>query len=146
LIAAGDRGIKVTKMSANTKSARSASADGRANIGLLTRLQLERSRIADELDAAKPGPEQQLAAGWQDRDSPSEDEVREMEYSHIDALHLRLNQIEQALQRVADGCYGRCLRCNGRIGERRLSADPAVVLCKACQSAAEAPGRTPTSL
>jgi len=41
-------------------------------------------------------------------------------------------QIEAALQRVADGSYGDCLKCDEPISEKRLRFSPAAALCIAC--------------
>jgi DnaK suppressor protein len=46
--------------------------------------------------------------------------------------HLR--EIDAALGRVEDGCYGRCERCGGPIPEARLEARPVARTCVACAS------------
>ena len=44
-----------------------------------------------------------------------------------------LYQIEEALKRVEDGSYGRCLDCNKPVPQTRLRAVPYAALCIACQ-------------
>src|ERR1700730_9228872 len=44
-----------------------------------------------------------------------------------------LGQIEQALQRIAAGVYGRCEFCGGKIAEPRLNALPYTNTCIDCQ-------------
>lgn len=44
-----------------------------------------------------------------------------------------LYQIEEALKRVDDGSYGRCLDCNKPVPQTRLKAVPYAALCIACQ-------------
>ncbi len=45
-----------------------------------------------------------------------------------------LSEVEQALQRLAAGTYGRCERCGNEISPARLEAMPAARLCIACAS------------
>jgi DnaK suppressor protein len=53
-----------------------------------------------------------------------------------------LSQIEHALQRIADGVYGRCEFCNGKIFEARLNALPYTNTCIDCQREHERAGQT----
>lgn len=46
-----------------------------------------------------------------------------------------------ALERVAHGPYGRCMRCSGTIAAVRLRALPWVRLCATCQDAEDIPGQ-----
>lgn len=46
--------------------------------------------------------------------------------------------IDQALLRMKEGSYGRCVRCNKPIDERRLEAVPTARYDAACQTAIEA--------
>jgi RNA polymerase-binding protein DksA len=50
---------------------------------------------------------------------------------------LALAQIDQALQRIVIGTYGRCERCNEEIDFARLKAIPHATLCMACQKMVE---------
>ena|SRR5437764_7108185 len=45
--------------------------------------------------------------------------------------------IDQALLRIREGSYGRCVRCNKPIDERRLEALPTARYDSACQSVIE---------
>ena len=45
-----------------------------------------------------------------------------------------LEAVERAAQRLAEGTYGRCLRCGGPIPVERLEALPAAETCLACAS------------
>lgn len=47
----------------------------------------------------------------------------------------RLDEVEEALERLETGSYGRCVGCGGEIGSERLSADPLARLCDSCQPA-----------
>ncbi|HVO14063.1 MAG TPA: TraR/DksA C4-type zinc finger protein [Alphaproteobacteria bacterium] len=50
-----------------------------------------------------------------------------------------LRQIEDALQRMADGRYGYCVTCGENIAPDRLEGDPTAVLCADCARLAGAP-------
>jgi RNA polymerase-binding transcription factor DksA len=43
-----------------------------------------------------------------------------------------ITQIRAALQRIADGTYGECVRCGEKIAEARLDALPWTPLCRSC--------------
>jgi len=45
-----------------------------------------------------------------------------------------LNQVEAALQAIADGSYGRCQHCQQPIPLERLQALPTAMMCVACQA------------
>jgi DnaK suppressor protein len=49
---------------------------------------------------------------------------------------VELSRIEAALQRIADGDYGLCVRCGEEIAEGRLLSDPSAPLCIDCASRA----------
>ncbi|MDA1312795.1 MAG: TraR/DksA C4-type zinc finger protein [Acidobacteria bacterium] len=44
----------------------------------------------------------------------------------------RLGQIERAIERVEDGSYGMCVRCEEEISEPRLKVRPETPICIAC--------------
>lgn len=52
---------------------------------------------------------------------------------------IELRQIEDALQRMADGRYGYCVTCGENIAPDRLEGDPTAVLCNDCARLAGAP-------
>jgi len=71
-----------------------------------------------------------LAADWPDQAQQREnDEVLEGLDS---AGRAELVAIEAALDRVADGSYGRCLECAEPIADKRLAAVPTATLCIDC--------------
>jgi len=53
-----------------------------------------------------------------------------------------LRQIEDALQRMADGRYGYCVTCGENIAPDRLEGDPTAVLCADCARLAGASSPT----
>jgi DnaK suppressor protein len=46
-------------------------------------------------------------------------------------------KIDEALERIADGTYGKCESCGEAIGLARLKARPVTTLCIDCKSAQE---------
>lgn len=53
----------------------------------------------------------------------------------------RLQQIDNALDRIKQGRYGRCIRCGQEIPEERLRALPYALMCIGCASAEERKNR-----
>lgn len=53
-----------------------------------------------------------------------------------------LAEIEDALRRIAEGRYGRCESCGGRIPAMRLNVLPCTARCIACQRRDETRGRS----
>lgn len=53
----------------------------------------------------------------------------------------RLQMINNALDRIKQGTYGKCLMCKQEIPEERLEAIPYAFLCIGCQSNAERQNR-----
>ena len=54
-----------------------------------------------------------------------------------DAETRQLTAVLAALGRVADGSYGTCVRCRGRIAAARLEAVPEAAMCSSCASFTE---------
>ena len=66
-----------------------------------------------------------------------EEQASDLENQHAlqtveDASLHEMQQIEQALQRMADGTYGLCIRCGRPIAPRRMQALPTAATCMAC--------------
>jgi len=78
--------------------------------------------------------------GWEakeDLDSDSADEnetADEMEElgeneAIVSKLAPQLNQVEQALEKIKNGTYGKCDVCGEEISDARLKANPAALTC-----------------
>lgn len=52
--------------------------------------------------------------------------------SKLDLLEKRLNDINKALERLANQTYDVCEKCGGKIEMDRLDVNPAARTCKAC--------------
>jgi len=106
------------------------------------RLRAERHTIIQALVAKSLG-DGELSEGANERGSPVDDEIRELAFSHLDALRRRLRETDEAIGRLKAGTYGTCVLCGKPINQRRLAADPAVSLCVPCQSATEVQAPVP---
>lgn len=79
----------------------------------------------------------EMDEGWQERDSPAEYEIREVEFSHRENLRATLRDINEALDRIANHTFGLCVDCKKKIENKRLEINPTASRCKTCQSALE---------
>jgi len=65
------------------------------------------------------------------------------EYNYEATIHTantegrHLYNIEEALTRIEDGSYGKCVECQGKIGMERLKALPSTRLCIDCKEQEE---------
>lgn len=85
---------------------------------------LQRSRVAD-------------GAGDDQADTGTKTFEREQELSLVHGLRERVQQVEHALTRLAEGTYGSCERCGHPIPTARLEAFPSVTLCVSCKQIEE---------
>jgi DnaK suppressor protein len=61
----------------------------------------------------------------------------EIEFALIQMKAETLHRINEALERLEEGTYGRCFECGEEIEPRRLRALPFAVRCKDCEEARE---------
>lgn len=61
----------------------------------------------------------------------------DLDVSLMEMTAATLRRIDRAIERLEDGCYGRCTRCRGPIAEARLRAMPFAVCCQQCETARE---------
>lgn len=94
-------------------------------------LQGEREEVSRELLAKGPLSHGE-AVGLRESEA-SDTNSREIEWGHRAQLEGRLRDLNDALDRLMDGGYGRCTDCAEEIDGKRLVADPATSLCIACQ-------------
>ena len=62
---------------------------------------------------------------------------REIDYTLEGNADNLLRAIDQALERIENGTYGKCERCGRQIAEERLEAIPHATRCIDCQRLAE---------
>lgn len=63
--------------------------------------------------------------------------ARELDMTLEEQARQSLQQIDLALERIAEGVYGQCLRCGQDIPVERLEAMPEAELCVACKEREE---------
>lgn len=63
--------------------------------------------------------------------------TKEMLFTQGTHHHTQLSQVRDALQRIAEGCYGICMHCESTIGGKRLQALPWTSTCLDCQERIE---------
>lgn len=98
------------------------------------RLLSQRNRVVEELLASEHAAGEPLE-GWQQR--RCNEQVAVADYSYREVLLRQLHEVNEALDRIAAGKYGRCTLCQAEMGHQRLATDPAASLCLACQIASE---------
>jgi DnaK suppressor protein len=59
----------------------------------------------------------------------------------LDRNSLLLREVQTALDRIEDGTYGQCLRCEEEISPKRLAAVPWAQFCLKCQEHVDRKGR-----
>jgi RNA polymerase-binding transcription factor len=62
---------------------------------------------------------------------------RDLAICRIESDFGRLQSVRTALQRIVEGTYGICFRCECEIAEKRLNAVPWTSYCLACQDSAD---------
>lgn len=98
---------------------------------LLERLRAERGGTLGRADAAAD------ARAVESDDLAKAAELRDLTIALEERESAELVAIDRALQRIADGSYGLCLRCGHSIPTARLHAQPTAERCVACQTLAE---------
>jgi DnaK suppressor protein len=62
---------------------------------------------------------------------------RELAIQHLEHNQRRLQEAKAALQRIENGTYGACVRCDAEISMKRLIAVPWTSYCLVCQDLAD---------
>lgn len=102
--------------------------DGDTAWGRLVSHLLQLQKRAALIEAEKRQP---VDADSGERAVEAEDD--EMLCALDDAVHLQLRDVEDALERVRAGTYGRCTSCGEEIAEARLRALPTARRCIGCE-------------
>lgn len=113
-------------------------------------LDQERERLMAELETMEehtPEVEEQVGmdiGGGYDEDLADVASVtfeREKSVALESSVQHMLTQVEEALQRIEEGTYGRCLRCGNFIDYARLKVLPYATLCIRCKELEEKASR-----
>ena len=70
---------------------------------------------------------------------------RELAIRQIESSFSRMQSVKLALDRIEDGSYGTCLRCDQDISPKRLQAVPWASYCIRCQEIADRERMEPES-
>lgn len=92
------------------------------------------AQMARDAGVGKGGPVEahgQLATHMADAASDTYDQ--EMTVQRLSSSNLTLQEIDEALDRIAAGTFGRCEECDAAIPLRRLKIKPHASLCIECQ-------------
>lgn len=108
-------------MGSNTEVVEAELARARAG---LTDLEVEYAALAD--------PENVALDDEHDSEGSTVGFERARVAGLLDRTRRRIADLESAAHRAADGSYGYCTSCGGRIGSERLAALPATRLCITC--------------
>jgi DnaK suppressor protein len=101
--------------------------------GALTHTQLSQlSAMLDEQMAFRNEQINYLNAHPERFDTAAQREVRA---TMLQGAHVALVEIRSAQNRLADGSYGRCVRCHDRLPLERLEVLPYASMCQTCQRA-----------
>ena len=73
-------------------------------------------------------------------DTVSNSELDEMAARIMESDSTKIDEIEEALQRLRNGKYGICSHCGECISKKRLKARPFATLCLTCKEKAEKNG------
>lgn len=107
-------------------------------LGVMKRQVLEELRGAGlSVEAASdraPAGNHEVHSHADQADAQRLDDLR---FAEIDVDRTRLQNIELAQQRMADGRYGICADCGTDIPRERLQAQPIAIRCAACETASE---------
>lgn len=68
-----------------------------------------------------------------EREEICESLLKQSTYVDREVLQTRLRKVDDALDRLMSGSYGRCSRCGRAIDEAQFEIDPAVTLCHDCR-------------
>jgi RNA polymerase-binding transcription factor DksA len=106
------------------------------------RLERERADVIAQLRAIPDEQPEPSATTGQGETEHVVSEVEQRVQAALDAgVAARLAELDDALQRIDDGTYGRCERCGSVIPLPRLEALPHARLCLRCQADEDAERR-----
>lgn len=130
---------------AKTQKAKTVAADTAADTSNDEQYPALRERLLQQRQEILDLYNQDVRAGQESADEPTEDIVdrannaynRELMFSLSDGERVLLLQIEEAIKRMDEGTYGRCKNCDRVIAMPRLEAIPWARFCIDCQELAE---------
>jgi len=102
-----------------------------------------KTKLLEEMELeSKAEREGNKDEGLDTYDLASEERDREINFILSDRERSKVNNIDDALQRMEEGTYGVCDACGLEIAEERLTAMPFTRLCRDCQQDQEREARS----
>lgn len=105
------------------------------------RLTAERKKVDTTISSLKSQDPFSDPDRLNDNAASDTDAKEEISHERMQALEkelrLHMSEIEQALERVKKGTYGKCLSCSGVINSDRLGAVPTALYCLDCEKKKE---------
>jgi DnaK suppressor protein len=100
-------------------------------------LEDRRSDIQEKLRSLREALPVETADVRDAEEQSVDDFVQEIDFALMQMKSETLLRIDEALGRLENDTYGRCIECGGDIAAGRLKALPFAELCRACQEAHE---------
>lgn len=95
-------------------------------------LEEERRKLVENVESSEEVPEFGNERGDFDGEADETEELGN-QLSVGDTMRERLNNIDEALEKVENGTYGICEECGKEIGEKVLQAAPESIICAECK-------------
>jgi DnaK suppressor protein len=112
---------------------------------LALQLDVLKRQVLDELRNTSAHVSNDVLTGEHEVHSHADDaeveRIDDVHFAEIEVDRARLQDIEQAQQRMACGRYGLCVDCGEEIPRDRMLAQPTAIRCAACQTSAESARR-----
>ena len=93
-------------------------------------LEERRRHLAQELSQIEHALDAPMPKDWEDRSSERQDDEVLEALGHVETAELK--RVDAALQRILNGTYGICAKCEEPISGTRLIAVPDAALSKTC--------------
>ena len=99
---------------------------------LRARLEARRRDLADEI-ARRIAHMREAGSTVTTVREPDDTDPSDLDVWLLEIAAGTLRRIDQAIERLSEGSYGRCTSCHGRIAEARLRALPFATCCRQCE-------------
>ena len=114
------------------------STEDRKRYDVLNRMLMDRqAEIRTKLRSLREVLPAELAQVRDAEEQSMEEFVLGMDFALMEMESETLRQIDEAIQRLAEGTYGVCSECDETISEARLKALPFATVCRDCQAQRE---------
>lgn len=104
---------------------------------LLERRRLLKGDLAGLETETQGGGERESSAPGHTAELASDESERELSFGRMGSQTEELREIEEAFDRIKDGSFGKCEKCEGSIPKERLRAIAYARLCVRCQTREE---------